>query len=339
MRLIIAAVVRARPLLDHRYVLSPWSHMPSRSKIAVAMVVIATIAAGRADAQATRQPPTNLDRQRAERDADSAYASKDYRRAATLYGDLVRVDSTKPRYWMQLGISSALIADYKLGARAFVRANTLNAGPLAAYNAAAMFARLNQPDSAFAWLDRAVQNGFGSLATLDSDDDLASIRSDARFAKLRQTASIAPMPCRNNAEYHRFDFWIGNWKVTTPAGQPVGTSHVDVVSGGCALLENWRDMRGSEGKSLNTYDPSSHAWRQFWVGQGGLVTDYNRSEWRGPALSFMTRTAGTNGAPDVLSRLTFAPLDSGIVRQFGELSTDDGKTWNLSFDLHYHPVK
>lgn len=156
-------------------------------------------------------------------------------------------------------------------------------------------------------------------------------------AQATQPASVAPAPCRADANYRRFDFWVGNWRVTTVAGQQVGTSHVDMVSGGCALLENWRDMRGSEGKSLNTYDPSTRAWRQFWVGQGGAVTDYSVSEWQGTSLVFTARTRGPNGA-DLVQRLTFTPLDGGVVRQFGEASSDGGKTWGSSYDFRYHPA-
>jgi hypothetical protein len=33
--------------------------------------------------------------------------------------------------------------------------------------------------------------------------------------------------------------------------------------------------------------------------------------------------------------MTFFPLPGDKVRQFGETSDDDGKTWTVSFDLTY----
>jgi hypothetical protein len=312
--------------------------MPSFRFIALAASLAASGAVQSAAAQAAQPSSTSADQQRVEANADSAYATKNYRRAFALFEQLTRIDSTVPRYWMQLGMSAALTNDYKTGARAFERASALSAGPVAAYNTGAMFARLAQPDSAFAWLTRAVQTGFADTTTLATDDDLASIRGDARYAKLRHDAAVAPAPCRDAADNRRFDFWIGNWRVTTAGGQQVGTSHVDVVSGGCALLENWRDMRGSEGKSLNTFDPASHVWRQFWVGQGGGVTDYSQSEWHGSSLTFMAHSRTPNGS-EFIQRLTFTPLDGGVVRQFAEGSTDGGKTWSPFYDFHYHPVK
>jgi hypothetical protein len=80
-------------------------------------------------------------------------------------------------------------------------------------------------------------------------------------------------------------------------------------------------------------------WRQFWVGQNGGVTDFDHSDWHGSSLTFVARTRGTNGGPDILQELTFTPLDGGVVRQFGRASTDGGKTWSSSYDFQYHPVK
>jgi hypothetical protein len=311
--------------------------MPSFRCIAAAASLLASALTAQ-PAQHAQEASISAERQRAEGAADSAFASKDYRHAAALFERLTQIDSTVPRYWMRLGMSAALAEDYKTGARAFERASALRAGPAAAYNAGAMFARLSQADSAFAWLQRAVQSGFADTATLATDDDLANLRADARYAKLRHDAAVAPAPCRDAPDYRRFDFWVGTWRVTTPGGQQVGTSHVDVVSGGCALLENWRDMRGSEGKSLNTFDPATHGWRQFWVGQGGGITDYSESEWHGSSLTFVAHSRTPNGS-ELVQRLTFTPLEGGVVRQFGEGSTDGGKTWSSFYDFHYHPVK
>jgi hypothetical protein len=303
------------------------------------IIVLAALAATAAHLNAQGARLASPEQASADRVADSVFAAKDYKQAARLYARLTQLDSAAPRYWSQLGMSAALTNDFVTGARAFERASTLHGGPAASYNAGAMFARLGQSDSAFAWLRRAVQGGFFDTTTLLHDTDVESLRGDARFAAIVHDASVAPAPCRDDPNFHRFDFWVGNWRVTTAGGQPVGTSHVDVVSGGCALLENWRDLRGGEGKSLNTFDANVGGWRQFWVGQGGTVTDYNHSEWRGASLVFLSHGRLPNGGGEIVSRLTFTPLDSGVVRQFGEVSLDGGKTWPSSYDFRYHPLK
>jgi len=73
------------------------------------------------------------------------------------------------------------------------------------------------------------------------------------------------------AEAHQFDFWIGEWNVTTPDGKAAGTNSIQPISGGFGLLENWRGAGGGSGKSLNTYNRTKRQWQQFWVGMGGVL--------------------------------------------------------------------
>ncbi|MGE5101933.1 MAG: hypothetical protein ACM3SX_18265 [Deltaproteobacteria bacterium] len=147
-------------------------------------------------------------------------------------------------------------------------------------------------------------------------------------------AKAVAAPCQSDLNRRRFDFWVGEWNVENRAGQPAGKSSVQRVSGGCALLENWTAPNGSTGKSLNTYNPEVGHWQQFWVGQFGAVTEYRDSEWRGDTLVFhaVSRPAG---GKETLVRLSFAPLADGRVRQFGEQSTDGGKTWTVGYELFY----
>jgi hypothetical protein len=289
--------------------------------------------------QVHAQGTTGDTRSPTEREADSLFAAHAYGKALPLYARLARSDSSSAKLWYNLGMSAAFTSDYETGARAFVRAGTLNPNPVSSYNAAAMLARLGKRDSAFVWLDKAVKGGFSDSATFLHDEDLASLRGDPRIQKLLAAMTTSAAPCRNDPDYRRFDFWAGNWRVTTPGGTQVGTSHVDVISGGCALLENWRDMRGSEGKSINTFDPATKKWRQFWVGQAGGVSDYADSEWHDKSLSFLLSFPAKPGSPPATMRLTFTPMEGGVVRQHSEISVDGGATWKTQYDFRYHPVK
>ena len=73
----------------------------------------------------------------------------------------------------------------------------------------------------------------------------------------------------------------------------------------------------------------------FGTDQYGRVTEYRESE-RTPegGLRFLARQI-LFGRPTLI-RMTFTPIDRNTVRQFGETSNDDGKTWTTSFDLYYH---
>jgi hypothetical protein len=151
-----------------------------------------------------------------------------------------------------------------------------------------------------------------------------------------QSQQPAPTPCASDPERHRFDFWIGEWDVTTQGGTPVGSSVIQSVSGGCALLENWTSLRGGHGKSLNTYNPARHQWQQFWIGQDGGVGEYRSSEFDGKSLAFFVKDEADSLS---IQRLTFSPVDDATVRQHSEASKDGGKTWTTQYDFYYHRKK
>jgi hypothetical protein len=143
----------------------------------------------------------------------------------------------------------------------------------------------------------------------------------------------APTPCANDPERHRFDFWIGEWTVTTKSGGVAGSSVIESVSGGCALLENWTSLSGGRGKSLNAYNPVTRQWQQYWIGQDGAVSEFRTSEFNGTSMIFFVRDEGN---PRSIGRLTFTPIDSATVRQHSESSSDAGKSWTTQYDFYYH---
>jgi hypothetical protein len=147
-----------------------------------------------------------------------------------------------------------------------------------------------------------------------------------------------PTPCADVVERHRFDFWIGEWEVTTQGGTRVGSSVVQSVSGGCALLENWTSARGGQGKSLNAFNPAVGQWQQYWIGQDGNPTEYRESTWSGRSIVFRAHVPATGQSPATELRLTFTPVDSATVEQHGESSTDGG-TWTTTYLFVYHRKK
>ncbi|MEZ5998975.1 MAG: hypothetical protein R3B98_09805 [Hyphomonas sp.] len=90
-----------------------------------------------------------------------------------------------------------------------------------------------------------------------------------------QTAPAAapPPPCED-AAYHQFDFWVGNWDVYDTGGNLAGTNSIQPEEYGCLLVERWVNTSGITGQSYNFYDPVAGEWRQLWV-SGGAVIDYS----------------------------------------------------------------
>ena len=266
--------------------------------------------------------------------ADSLYARQDFSAAAKAYRTALAATPNEGRAWYRLGVSLSNVHDNAGAAEAFERSAAIGHQLLAMYNAAAMHARLGHRDRAVAWLDSTLAAGFSGDSILRNDPDFAPIRADSAFQRRVATAERAFRPCQSRPESHLFDFWIGEWDVTGPQGQPAGKSSVQQILSQCVIFENWTDRQGGQGKSFNAYNTDYNMWQQFWTDQYGRVTEYRESE-RTPEKGL--RFVAHQGPPDhqILLRMTFTPIDAKTVRQFGETSTDAGKTWTTSFDLMY----
>ena len=61
-------------------------------------------------------------------------------------------------------------------------------------------------------------------------------------------------PCKDEAAYHKLDFWLGHWEVfDLHGGSKDGTDSVEKILKGCAIVEIWHDIEGYEGRSLFYY--------------------------------------------------------------------------------------
>jgi len=135
-------------------------------------------------------------------------------------------------------------------------------------------------------------------------------------------------------EASQFDFWIGEWDVTTPDGKPAGQSLIQSINRGRALLENWSSGGGKfQGKSLNAYDATTKKWKQFWVDTSGNVLELSGGIVDG-SMVLSGKSVSADGG-EVLERITWTPSADGSVRQHWEQSTDGGTTWSTAFDGHY----
>jgi hypothetical protein len=133
-------------------------------------------------------------------------------------------------------------------------------------------------------------------------------------------------------EHRQFDFWVGNWNVTS-GNATAGTNDVTLEEGGCVVHEHWVGSKGSTGQSFNFYDRTDKQWHQIWVDNGGT--------WLNLAGTFadgkMVLT-GHNKGPQgkaLVQRITWTANPDGSVRQLWDTSSDDGKTWTVAFDGTY----
>ena len=64
----------------------------------------------------------------------------------------------------------------------------------------------------------------------------------------------APPPACSGAEFHQFDFWIGDWDVLTADGKVAGHNRVESIANGCGIM-SWALARFSP--------PASHIGRVY----------------------------------------------------------------------------
>ena len=145
------------------------------------------------------------------------------------------------------------------------------------------------------------------------------------------SAAVLPPSSCAAAEYHQFDFWAGRWDVYNAKGQLVARSLIEPVYG-CGIRENWMPLNKPGGGSLSIYVPASKRWEQFWIDSSGSRVLFTGG-WNGSAMVI----SGKWGAP--LVRMTYSKQPDGSVRQFGEQSADDGKSWQPGFDFIYRRSK
>lgn len=147
-----------------------------------------------------------------------------------------------------------------------------------------------------------------------------------------------PVDC-NDADHRAFDFWIGDWDVyATGTAALVAHSKIEKIVG-CAISETYDQFAGKKGqkvdyhgRSISSYVPAGSdgagGWLQYYVDNAGTAATL-KGGWNGKAMIFLSK------AGPVTNRMTLKPHPDGSVRQFGESSTDDGKTWQPSYDFTY----
>ena len=154
---------------------------------------------------------------------------------------------------------------------------------------------------------------------------------------------FAQKPC-SKPEFRQFDFWIGEWEAFGLKGQKAGDSRISLILDSCVILEEWTSANAQQGliytgKSFNSYNAATRQWQQTWTDNTGNTTEFLRGEGgEGKVILYADRVTGPKGET-YKRRLTFTKLDNDRVRQFGELSMDEGKTWTAEYDLEYRRKK
>ncbi|MEO8753730.1 MAG: hypothetical protein ABI624_13740 [Casimicrobiaceae bacterium] len=148
-----------------------------------------------------------------------------------------------------------------------------------------------------------------------------------------QDAKPAAKPSCATPEYRQFDFWIGEWDVSNPAGRIVGQNRIARLHGGCVVLESWSGDGGVTGSSLNIYDAERGKWHQTWVDSTGGLLQLEGGWSNGRMVLVSAADPAKPG--ETINRISWQPLADGRVRQLWETSADGSKSWTTAFDGYY----
>lgn len=134
-----------------------------------------------------------------------------------------------------------------------------------------------------------------------------------------------------DAAYHQFDFWLGDWDTfdsDAPAKPSVARNHVDAILDGCALRETYEQADGLSGQSLTIYDAGRKLWHQTWVtNRGQLLVMEGPQQGKRIVLSGIDRQH-----QDAPIRVSWEPVADGV-REIATTSHDHGKSWQPVFDI------
>lgn len=263
--------------------------------------------------------------------ANDAYQKQDWKAAAAAYEKIVKAEEKNAGARYRYGMSLLGSGDSVNAQSQLENVFAASPNPIFALALARAYARNGKKEKVYETLERSITLGGIAPETLNTEVDFASLKTEPRFAEIVKRSDMAANPCKASPSFRAFDFWIGEWDAKNAQGVTVGSSSIQLILGQCVIFENW-STPVSSGKSFNIFGTTDKKWHQTWVNDKGLLTHYIGGLVDG---KMVLDSESTVNGKKTINRMTFSKLADGSVRQHGEASTDEGKTWTTTFDFIY----
>jgi len=179
---------------------------------------------------------------------------------------------------------------------------------------------------AVAHLQALLDTGFTAIGFISNDPVISSLTGNDAYDALISSMSAQAYPCRNQPGFKDFDFWVGEWDVTTANGAVAGSNSIKIAERGCVILESWTNTSGGTGMSINYLDMASGEWVQVWNAEAGSQINI-RGGLTDKGMLMVGHLHTVGAGTTVPFRALFTLLPDGRVRQFFEQSNDEGATW------------
>ena len=154
----------------------------------------------------------------------------------------------------------------------------------------------------------------------------------------RASAADEPGPCSADSATRQFDYWLGDWTISTNENPGTAASKVTLSLGNCVITENWRDGKGHSGENFFAYSFDDHSWRGMFVDNRGHSHVFVDGKVAGGTAEFDGPSRGPNGEA-VLNRIRVVRISPNEVKQTWEKSTDNGASWTTVFAGTYSRAK
>ena len=267
--------------------------------------------------------------------ANDAYQKQDWTNAAERYAAIVKAEDKNAGARYRLGTALLNLGRPKEAQSQLETAMSISGNSVFGLALARAYARSGDKEKMYGVFEQSLKLGGIAAESLNEEKDFAAMKAETKFVEYVKKLDAVANPCRARPEYRQFDIWIGEWAPQNLQGVTVGTSSIQLILKSCIIFENWNTPISS-GKSFNLYDVRDGKWHQTWVDGQGLMTHYVGGL-VGENMVLVSENV-LNGKKS-LARMTFSKLSDGNVRQHGESSADDGKTWTTTFDFKYVRVK
>ena len=268
--------------------------------------------------------------------ANDAYQKQDWKTAAAVYEKIAKAEDRNPQAKYRLGIALLNLGKASEAQAPLEGALSISPNSVFAFALARAYARSGNAEKLYPLFDRSMVLGGISASTISGEKDFDAIRKDAKFVEYVKKLDGVANPCRARPEYRQFDFWVGEWAPQNPQGLTVGTSSIQLILNDCVIFENWNTPQGG-GRSFSLWDVRDGKWHQTWVdGRGGITRYVGGIE--GDKMVLVAETVSPTGQKGRM-RMTYSRLADGSVRQHGESSSDNGKTWTTAYEFKYVKAK
>ena len=150
------------------------------------------------------------------------------------------------------------------------------------------------------------------------------------------TVTAKPAPC-SAPEFHQWDFWRGEWRVTDAKGVFQGSSEITAGPGCCGLVEHWTGKGGSQGQSLSGYDSTRKSWTQFWISPAEVIRLEGRRDAQGALWTEGTISYNASGVEHPFRGIWTPQADGSVRQQFFEFDPK-ANSWGEWFTgIYRHP--